>query len=231
MKSWKTILFIVAALGLATCLALLAYLASRSHSPSSSTITQQDGATPLKPDPYMQDLSIPPFHFTDQLGRSIDQEQLLGNVTLINFMFTNCVTICPLMTGTTLELNNRLADTNARFISISVDPEHDTVEKLADYANKFSADPERWRFATGDRDQVLTILRDGLMFDLSFDPSASSAIQLADGSSMPNIIHPSRYFLVGPKGTILGMYNYEDDQQLDALVQRVQAIDTILKNN
>jgi protein SCO1/2 len=69
---------------------------------------------------------------------------------MLQFIFTTCPTICPVMTSTLSAAQDRLgADLGkVRMISISIDPEHDTPERLRDYARKFKAG-KQWLFLTG----------------------------------------------------------------------------------
>lgn len=70
--------------------------------------------------------------------------------TYLNFIFTSCGTVCPVMSQTFSVLRDRLgADRgNVRMISLSIDPEHDTPPRLAAYRQQFGEDPA-WRFYTG----------------------------------------------------------------------------------
>jgi len=81
------------------------------------------------------------------LGAALDHD---GPV-LLQFIFTTCPAVCPALSGTFAAAQERLED--ARMVSISIDPEHDTPPRLAEYARRFDAGP-RWRFLTGELDDV-----------------------------------------------------------------------------
>jgi protein SCO1/2 len=77
----------------------------------------------------------------------------------IQFIFTSCPTICPLLTGGFAAAQKELSPDELkklRFVSISIDPEYDTPARLAAYATQFGAGKE-WRFLTGDRADIVTI--------------------------------------------------------------------------
>jgi len=79
---------------------------------------------------------------------------------LVNFIFTTCTTICPIMTATFSQTQDVLGKEleNVRMVSISIDPEQDTPEELLKYAFKFEASPV-WNFYTGKINDVVAILK------------------------------------------------------------------------
>jgi protein SCO1/2 len=79
---------------------------------------------------------------------------------MLQFIFTTCPTICPVMTSTLSAAQDRLgADLGkVRMISISIDPEHDTPERLRDYARKFKAG-KQWLFLTGSTENIEAVQR------------------------------------------------------------------------
>lgn len=76
---------------------------------------------------------------------------------LLNFIFTTCTTICPVLSATFSQVQEQLGDESdqIRMISISIDPEHDTPERLRAYATRFKAGSQ-WEFLTGDLDAIIT---------------------------------------------------------------------------
>jgi protein SCO1/2 len=74
-----------------------------------------------------------------------------GRVTIVSFVYTTCQTICPITSQTFSKLQEKKVDVGGKpvhLVSISIDPEHDTVSKLARYAEKYKADAN-WNFYTG----------------------------------------------------------------------------------
>ncbi len=179
----------------------------------------------LRPIPEpLGELSIPEFNLVDQDGKPADQSIFDGRVTVLSFVFTHCVLVCPMLTGRMYEQYENLAGTSVRFVSISVDPANDTPERLRQYAAAFGVDHSRWRFLTGDAATIRRIASESLKFDVSDDPDESNRITLPDGESMANIRHPDRMILVGPDRRLIGLYspNFEDDRA--ALTARLRAI-------
>jgi len=96
----------------------------------------------------------------DVKATSLLAELDAGKPVMVNFIFTTCTTICPVMTGIFAQVQGELgpeAD-NVRMISVSIDPEYDTPERLRDYAARFKAGPE-WRFLTGDPANIVAVQR------------------------------------------------------------------------
>jgi protein SCO1/2 len=83
-----------------------------------------------------------------------------GRPVVLNFVFTSCTTICPVMSQTFAGLQNRLGDGRDRvhMVSISIDPEQDTPARLTEYAHRFHAGTQ-WRFYTGTAQASVSVQR------------------------------------------------------------------------
>lgn len=174
------------------------------------------------PDPGLVGYRIPDFALIDQDGNPVDASIFDDRYTILDFIFTNCPFVCPGMNAQMARLQDELQGTGVRFVSISVDPEHDTPERLREYAQQLGADPRRWRFLTGTKNATWAIARDALSFDVSPDPSRM--IPTKRGGQMVNINHPSKLILVGPDRQILGMYSYAFEPDIQAIMQRVRLL-------
>jgi protein SCO1/2 len=109
-------------------------------------------ATYALPDAKLVDMDGKPF----ALHADLDG----GDPVMLNFVFTTCSAICPVMSATFAQVQQRLAKEGdrLRLVSISIDPEHDTPARLREYATKFGAGP-RWRFVTGSAEASLAAQR------------------------------------------------------------------------
>lgn len=185
-----------------------------------------DPARPLEPSPALAGygLRVPEFDLIDQDGNAVDEGVLEGHATVVSFIFTHCVLICPTMTARMYGVYDGVEGTGARFVSISVDPEHDTPERLRQYASGFGIDHARWKFLTGDGELVRSLVRESLRFEVAEDTAAANRIALPDGSTMSNILHPSRLILVGPDRSVIGLYSPSIDEDMEELVARLRAI-------
>lgn len=97
--------------------------------------------------------AIPNVNVVTQDGRKTQFSEVLdhGGPVIMNFIFTSCNAICPIMTAIFSKVYATIGSSSPdlRFVSISIDPEHDTPQQLKEYANRFKAGPN-WQFLTGN---------------------------------------------------------------------------------
>jgi protein SCO1/2 len=108
----------------------------------------------------------PGYSFMDQDGNRLTSEDLRGSLVVYSFTYTRCVAPCPDTTAALADLQNALADVDTggiplRFVTISVDPDHDTPAQLAAFAARYRADTSRWHFVTGAPDQLKNVIGAG----------------------------------------------------------------------
>lgn len=108
----------------------------------------------------MHRYSIPRLNLVDMHNNTVSVTEILGGEepVMLNFIFTTCTTICPVLSATFSQVQRKLgADANnVRMISVTIDPEQDTPEKLKEYAGRFNAG-SGWQFLTGDLDDIIAI--------------------------------------------------------------------------
>ena len=105
---------------------------------------------------------VPSFQFIDQNGKMISDEDYLGKVYLVEFFFSTCPTICPLMNKNLVAIQNELADfENFGIASFTINPEVDTQEVLKDYAERYGVKNPDWHFMTGDKELILNLTNEG----------------------------------------------------------------------
>lgn len=150
----------------------------------------------------------PAFTLTDDRGTSFSSEQLAGKPYVIDFIFTRCGGQCPRMTVQMRDLQEWLKRSkfDVNLVSVTVDPEYDTPEVLADYAQRFKADREKWRFLTGPREYTYPIIRDGFM--LGVDENTQN-VPISE-----QFIHSDRFVLVDAEGKIRGFYPAQDEEEM-----------------
>ena len=128
---------------------------------------------------------VPDARMINQAGKPFDLASARGNVTVYDFIFTNCAASCPMMTHTMGALVKRTDRSQpVRFISISVDPLRDKPAVLASYASRSGAD-DRWSFLTGNPATVRSVTVNG--FKLAVEPvqAGSKPFCTAPSSSSP----------------------------------------------
>lgn len=152
----------------------------------------------------------PTFTLTDQNGQPFSDADLVGRVAVINFIYTRCTSACPTMTAQMRLLQERLRAEGLLgnpvvLVSMSFDPEHDTPEVLRDYAAHFQADPDAWRFLTGDPATVKAVIGGG--FGVYYDKTAQPS-EGHGGHSHGDyaFVHENRFVLVDERGLIRAEY-------------------------
>lgn len=147
--------------------------------------------------------ALPAFELTDQDGAPLRASDLRGRVWIASFIFTSCATACPLLTTQMANLQRRMAGRDVRFVSISVDPEVDTPAKLKAHAARFGADESTWRFVTGERAAVRSLVVDGFRVGLGEREALTGG-----GYDIP---HALRFTLVDRAGHVRGHYPTDGD--------------------
>ena len=143
---------------------------------------------------------LPSFSLLDQHGGTVTQRDLQGQVAVVNFVYTRCPSVCPMLTAKFKQLQDHLGPlSGVRFLSISVDPEHDTPAVLAEYAARFGAG-ERWLFLTGPLDQIEKTVVDGFKLHMG------KPTQNPENPSLVDIMHGEHFVLVDREGTLRGYY-------------------------
>lgn len=110
----------------------------------------------------VDEVTIPDLTLVRMDGRKVLlRDELAADLpVMMNFIFTTCTTICPVMSATFSQVQERLGDglDRVRMVSISIDPEQDTPSRLRDYARRHEAGPQ-WHFLTGGVEQIETVQR------------------------------------------------------------------------
>lgn len=103
---------------------------------------------------------VPDVALTSEKGETQRMLELLNGdkPVMLNFIFTTCTTICPVLSASFSQVQEILGEESGEvaMISISIDPEYDTVEKLSDYSERFNAG-EQWAFFTGTLNDVVAM--------------------------------------------------------------------------
>jgi protein SCO1/2 len=162
--------------------------------------------------------TVPEFSLTERSGRTLSRDELRGEIWIAAFVFTRCGGVCPALSSQMARMRSRfVADGRAvRFVSFSVDPEHDTPGVLTEYAAKFGAGASDWLFLTGDRSVLQRLVGDGFRLSL-----------LERGTAIdPNerITHSDRLVLVDRDFRIRGYYRGSDEAAMTQLVQDASSL-------
>lgn len=150
---------------------------------------------------------------TNQLNQEISLNTTLKDkVLVVDFIFTTCTTICPQLSATMRQLQKAYKQKKpdwVQFITITVDPDRDSVATLRAYADKFQADHDRWYFLTGDKKQIYDFAKNEL----------GVVLQPADGSD--GIVHSENIILIDPSRHIRGYYNVNEPKAIATLANDI----------
>jgi protein SCO1/2 len=166
--------------------------------------------------------TVPDFSLLERSGISINLSDLQGKIWIVNFIYTSCPDTCPLQSAEMAKLQGELDhEATFRLLSITIDPERDTLQVLSRYADRFGADPKRWLFLTGEKEEIYRLAQQG--FHLSAVPVSNS-----EGNKGTAFIHSSRFVLVDGEAEIRGYYVSTDP---DALRRLRRDLKTLLGKN
>jgi cytochrome oxidase Cu insertion factor (SCO1/SenC/PrrC family) len=122
------------------------------------------GAKPEAPQPVVEKVEpgepAAPFALTDQRGEPFDSASLKGKVWLGSVFFSNCPGPCFRENQAVADILRKIDDPNFVAVSLTCDPDTDTPDVLRRYADRFEANPDRWKFLTGDMAVIKKVAND-----------------------------------------------------------------------
>lgn len=167
------------------------------------------------------------FTLVDQLGRSFIFDSLKGKIVVVNSFFTRCPNICPGLTRNIRKLqksydepkNKKFTDTSSVwFVSLSIDPERDSVNDLKKFADRFAVNSDNWSMLTGPKKEI---------YDLMLH---EFKIPASDGGTIDsNFIHSEKIILLDKEHVVRGYYNGLDSVSLSNLADDIGKL-TLEKN-
>lgn len=162
---------------------------------------------------------LPDFTLVERAGRPISRGDLHGQPWIADFIFTRCSGMCPALSARMADLRRRVRDAGlqARLVSFSVDPTHDTPDVLRGYAERYAAD-DRWLFVTGERDALYRLIGEG------FRLSVAERIPGQGGDDGELITHSDRFVLVDAAGQIRGYYHGSEAESVAELMRDLAAL-------
>lgn len=121
---------------------------------------------------------VPDFSFTDQNGKTITNQDYQGKVYVVEFFFTTCPDICPIMTENMIKIQNEfLGNPNVGIASFTIDPNHDTPEVLNEYAKTKGITKLQWHLLTGDKEQIFKLANEGFNLYVGEIPDTESGFE------------------------------------------------------
>ena len=157
---------------------------------------------------------IAPFRLLNQNGKIITQKDYKGSIYVADFFFTTCPSICPIMTGNMVQIQEQIrADSKVKLLSFSVTPQIDSVAQLKKYALEKGVDDSKWNLLTGDKKEIYTLAR------------KSFFVVKEDGDGGPfDMIHTENFVLVDPDQRIRGYYDGTNSEEMKTLMEDIQTL-------
>lgn len=151
------------------------------------------------------------FTLYDQMGDTITGANFEDKIRVVDFFFTSCPTICPKVQAQMQRIYDAFPnEPSLKFISHSIDTKHDTIARLAEYAQGLGIENnERWHFLTGEKDEIFGLADD--YFN----------IVVEDESAPGGLDHSGRIVLVDKKGYIRSFANGSDPKAVDLLIKNI----------
>src|SRR5574341_98072 len=162
--------------------------------------------------------AVPDFTLTERHGQPFGLEHLRGHIWVADFIFTNCAGTCPIMTTAMAEIQKMTVAEkleHVKLVSITVDPERDSLAVLQRFADGYGALADRWYFLTGDGAAIQQLANKGFLL---------SAAASSGGSAEEPIIHSNRFVLVDRQGRIRGYYDGTDEESVRQLLQDIKKL-------
>tara|TARA_R110001592_G_scaffold120321_3_gene324350 strand:+ start:133 stop:771 length:639 start_codon:yes stop_codon:yes gene_type:complete len=154
------------------------------------------------------------FELINQNGKVVTQEDYRDKIYIVDFFFTRCPSICPLMTNNMIKIQNEfLNNSDIMLLSLSVTPEIDSISVLRKYANEKGALDSKWNITTGSKKHIYELAR----------KSYFAVVEQGDGG-LQDFIHTPNFILVDKERQIRGVYNGIEDEEIVRLFQDLRIL-------
>ncbi|MCO5260534.1 MAG: SCO family protein [Crocinitomicaceae bacterium] len=162
--------------------------------------------------------TIGDFEFTNQEGKKISNHDLDNKVYVVEYFFTTCKSICPIMNNQMQRVQKKYAgNSEFKILSFTVDPETDDVKQLNKYAKDHHADNSQWWFLTGEKDKLYELARKSF-----FVLKPAEAENVGDAGS--DFIHTNNFVLIDKKQRIRGYYDGTSRTSVDSLITDIEKL-------
>lgn len=157
---------------------------------------------------------IPEFSFLNQDENYVGRAEMEGKITVVDFFFTTCPNICPVMSREMERVNDIFRDQpKVQIMSISIDPEYDTPAVLKEYAEEHNAIPGKWHFLSGPKEETYRLARCGFV------------IPTIDGNGVADdFVHTDKFMLIDELGRIRGYYSGTNREDVDLLILETKVL-------
>ena len=152
------------------------------------------------------------FSFINQDGERVTEKSVRNKVTVVEYFFTSCPSICPVMNGNLKDVYEKFK-TNPGFMILShtVDPERDSVSVLQKYSRRYDAESPGWQFLTGNKDSL-------------YQSASKDYLLAVEDSSNSSFIHTQYVALLDKKRQIRGFYDFTKKENVGKINDAIQQL-------
>ena len=159
---------------------------------------------------------VPSFSMTSHNGEPFNRDSLLNKISVLDFIFTSCPGPCPIMSNNMKTLYNQYKlHPDLQFISITVDPQHDSLDILKLYADANGVKDDRWKFLRSEMKKVKKLSTDGFLFMSDNLPAG----------------HSVKFVLIDENANIRQYYNGTDEASITILRNHINLFLKRLRNS
>jgi protein SCO1 len=158
--------------------------------------------------------TIPDFSFVNQDGVEVTNKTFEGKIYVSDFFFTTCPTICPVMKKQMLRVYEKFKENpKVGILSHTIDPRHDSVQVLREYATRLGVSGNMWQFVTGEKEKIYTIGEKAYYVTAGEDSTAAGGI-----------IHSGAFILVDKKRRVRGVYDGTKETDVTKLLKDIDVL-------
>ncbi len=158
--------------------------------------------------------TIPDFVFTNQDSSQVTAKTFEGKIYIADFFFTSCPTICPLMKTQMLKVYEKFKNyPDVAILSHTIDPAHDSVAVLREFAQNLGVSSNKWHFVTGEKEKIYAIGQSSYMVRA-----------IKEGKQSGGLLHSGAFVLVDKQRRVRGIYDGTSDKEVDKLLQDIEVL-------
>jgi protein SCO1 len=159
---------------------------------------------------------VQPFSFTNQDGEIYTEKNVAGKVYAVNYFFTTCTSICPIINTQLKRAYEHFKNTPGFLIlSHTSDPQHDSPAVLKRYAERWGVSTSKWIFLTGSKDSLYKQAR----FSYKIDDPKNNLRNPED-----DFLHTQFVALVDKEGKVVKIYDGRKKEEVDELIKDAEGL-------
>lgn len=159
---------------------------------------------------------VQPFHFVNQDNQVITEKDISGKITVVNFFFTTCKSICPRMNNNIKSVYDQFKnEPDFIILSHTCDPERDSVARLKRYSDSMAVNTAKWMFLTGRKDSLYNAAR----LSYKIDDPKNFVSNIND-----DFLHTQLVALVNRKGEIIKIYDGIKPSEMEQMAEKISSL-------